>query len=85
VGPIFNRRNSPNTTVYNQYVNELPRHAIKLCRGVLEDDEVPKNIHDNSRLPLPPQPGDIDVIIAGFPWCVSILQQQQQQHRVPHC
>jgi DNA (cytosine-5)-methyltransferase 1 len=72
-GPIFNRRNSPNTTVYNQCVNELLRYAIKLCRGVLEDDEVPKNIHDNSRLPPPPQPGDIDVIIAGFPWYVSIL------------
>jgi len=34
-------------------------------------DEVPKDIYDNSRLPRPPQPGDIDVIIAGFPWYVS--------------
>jgi DNA (cytosine-5)-methyltransferase 1 len=54
-------------------VNELLRYAIKLCRGVLEDDEIPKNIHDNSKLPPPPQPGDIDVIIAGFPWYVSTL------------
>jgi hypothetical protein len=44
---------------------------MKLCHGTLEKDEVPKGIYDNSRLLLPPQPGDIDVIIAGFPWCVS--------------
>src|SRR6266851_6181101 len=34
-------------------------------------NEVPKDIYDNSRLPCPPQPGDINVIIAGFPWYVS--------------
>jgi DNA (cytosine-5)-methyltransferase 1 len=67
---FFLRRNSPDTTVYNQCVNELLRYAIKSCRGVLEEDEVPKDIYDNSKLPRPPQPGDIDVIIAGFPWCV---------------
>jgi DNA (cytosine-5)-methyltransferase 1 len=67
----FFRRNSPDTIVYNQCVNELLWYAVKLCRGVLEEDEVPKGICDNSRLPPPPQPGDIDVIIAGFPWCVS--------------
>ena len=44
----FFRRNSPDTTVYNQCVNELLRYA---CRGVLEEDEVPKDIYDNSKLP----------------------------------
>jgi DNA (cytosine-5)-methyltransferase 1 len=68
--PIFHRRNSPDTIVYNQCVNELLRYAIKLRRGVLEEDEVPNDLFNNSRLPPPPQPGDIDVIIAGFPWCV---------------
>ena len=67
------RRNSPNTIVYNQCVNELLRYAIKLRRGVLEKDEVPNDINDNSRLPRPPQPGDIDVITAGFPWYAFIL------------
>ena len=72
VGSNFSRRNSPDTTVYNQCVNELLRYAIKSWRGILEDDEVPKNISDNTRLPPPPRPGDIDVITAGFPWCVLI-------------
>jgi DNA (cytosine-5)-methyltransferase 1 len=35
------------------------------------DDDVPKDIYDDWRLPPPPRPGDIDVIVAGFPWCVS--------------
>lgn len=67
----FFRHNSPDTIVYNQCVNELLRYAVKFCHdGILGEDEVPKDIYDNSRLPCPPQPGDIDVIIAGFPWCV---------------
>lgn len=63
-------------------MNDLLRYAIKSCRGVLEDDEVPKNIYDNSRSPPPPQPGDIDVITAGFPWCVSILLISPSDTRV---
>jgi hypothetical protein len=47
------------------------RYAIKSHRGLLVDDDVPKDIYDNSRLPPPPRPGDIDVIVAGFPWYVS--------------
>jgi hypothetical protein len=62
----FFRRNSPNTIVYNQYVNELVQYAVKLCHGVLKENEVLKGIYNNSRLLLPPQLGDIDVIIAGF-------------------
>ena len=69
-GVTFSRRNSPKTIVYNQCANELLRYAVKSHRGILEEDEVPKDIYDNSRLPPPPQPGDIDVIMAGFPWCV---------------
>lgn len=69
--PLLSRRNSPKTIVYNQCANELLRYAVKSYRGILEEDEVPKDIYDNSGLPRPPQPGDIDVITAGFPWCVS--------------
>ncbi|KAF8262785.1 S-adenosyl-L-methionine-dependent methyltransferase [Lactarius quietus] len=61
------RRNSPGTIVYNQCANEVLRYAIKKHRGLLADDEVPKDIYDDSRLPSPPRPGDIDVIVAGFP------------------
>ncbi|KAH9973348.1 S-adenosyl-L-methionine-dependent methyltransferase [Lactifluus volemus] len=61
------RRNSPGTIVYNQCVNDVLRYAVKSHSGLLEDDEVPKDIYDNTRLPPPPQPGDIDVITAGFP------------------
>jgi DNA (cytosine-5)-methyltransferase 1 len=72
-GVILFRRNSSKTIVYNQCANELLRYAVKSYRGILGEDEVPKDIYDNSRLPQPPQPGDIDVITAGFPWCVSTL------------
>ena len=70
-GLLLSRRNAPKTIVYNQCVNELLRYAVKSHRGILEEDEVPKDIYDDSRLPPPPQPGDIEVITAGFPWCVS--------------
>ncbi|KAH8997167.1 S-adenosyl-L-methionine-dependent methyltransferase [Lactarius hatsudake] len=61
------RRNSPGTIVYNQCANEVLRYAVKSHRGLLMDDDVPKDIYDNSPLPPPPRPGDIDVIVAGFP------------------
>ncbi|KAH9013666.1 S-adenosyl-L-methionine-dependent methyltransferase [Lactarius hengduanensis] len=61
------RRNSPGTIVYNQCANEVLRYAVKSHRGLLVDDDVPKDIYDNSPLPPPPRPGDIDVIVAGFP------------------
>jgi DNA (cytosine-5)-methyltransferase 1 len=74
---IFSRRNSPKTIVYNQCVNELLRYAVKSHHGILEEEGVPKDLYDNSRLPPPPQPGDIDVITAGFPWCVYTLRIMQ--------
>lgn len=57
--------------MYNQCANEVLRYAVKSHRGLLADDDVPKDIYDSSPLPAPPRPGDIDVIVAGFPWCVS--------------
>jgi DNA (cytosine-5)-methyltransferase 1 len=74
---FFSRRNSPKTIVYNQCVNELLRYAVKSYHGILEEDGVPKDLYDNSTLPAPPQPGDIDVITAGFPWCVYTLRIMQ--------
>ncbi|KAI0275412.1 S-adenosyl-L-methionine-dependent methyltransferase, partial [Gloeopeniophorella convolvens] len=61
------KRNSPGTLVYNQCANEMLRYAIKQHEGVLSEDEVPRDLYDDSPLPPPPKPGDIDVIIAGFP------------------
>ncbi len=76
--PSFgSRHNSHKTIMYNQCVNELLRYAIKSYHGILEEDGVPKDIYDNARLPPPPQPDDIDVITAGFPWCVHTLQVTQ--------
>ncbi|KAI9510780.1 S-adenosyl-L-methionine-dependent methyltransferase [Russula earlei] len=61
------RLNSPNTVVYNQCVNVLLRYAVKSYRGILEEDDIPNDILNKTRLPPPPRPGDIDVITAGFP------------------
>jgi DNA (cytosine-5)-methyltransferase 1 len=83
--PIWlGRRNSPGTIVYNQCANEVLRYAIKSHRGLLADDDVPKDIYDKSRLPAPPRPGDIDVIVAGFPWCVSRVVLPRQPHPLTH-
>jgi DNA (cytosine-5)-methyltransferase 1 len=66
--------------VYNQCANEVLRYAVKSHRGLLADDDVPKDIYDKSRLPSPPRPGDIDAIVAGFPWCVSQVELPRQLH-----
>jgi DNA (cytosine-5)-methyltransferase 1 len=55
-------------------VNDLLRYAVKSYSGLFQEDVVPKDIYDKTRLPPPPRPGDIDMITAGFPWCVFILQ-----------
>jgi len=47
-------------------MNVLLRYAVKSYRGIFEEER-PKALSDSSRLPPPPQPGDIDVITAGFP------------------
>jgi DNA (cytosine-5)-methyltransferase 1 len=60
-------RNSPNTIVYNQCANIMLRYAIK--KRLDHQQEVPMQLDSgNARVPDPPKKGDIDVIIAGFPW-----------------
>ena len=51
--------------MYNQCSNEMLRYAVDMYNKV--KDDVPKSI-EGEELSPPPQPGDIDVIIAGFPW-----------------
>ena len=63
--------NSPETVVYNQCANEMLRYTIKSQQG--HQVEVPKQKFDNkTAVPPPPQPGEIDVITAGFPWSVAL-------------
>jgi hypothetical protein len=77
------RHNSLGTIVCNQCANEVLQYAIKSHRGLLVDDDMPKDIYDNWRLPPPPRPGNIDVIVAGFPWCV--LQVLLPMSTTPAC
>jgi hypothetical protein len=65
------RRNSPNTIVYNQCVNIVLKYAVKRHNG--HAMEAPLSIHDGKRLPPPPAPGMIDILLAGFPWQVDHL------------
>ena len=83
---LLGRRNSPGTIVYNQCANEVLRYAVKSHRGLLagDDSDVPRDVYDKSRLPAPPRPGDIDVIVAGFPWCVSRVVLPRQPHPLTH-
>ncbi|KAK7058661.1 hypothetical protein VNI00_002297 [Paramarasmius palmivorus] len=60
------QRNSPNTSVFNQCVNTVFEYAIAHFRG--QGVEAPSQIFDPAvRVPAPPKPGDIKVVIAGFP------------------
>ncbi|EPQ59985.1 S-adenosyl-L-methionine-dependent methyltransferase [Gloeophyllum trabeum ATCC 11539] len=59
------KRNSPDTTVYNQCANKMLQWAIKRHAGHQVDR--PKSIGEVRPLPNPPTPEDIDVIVAGFP------------------
>ncbi|KAF8346872.1 S-adenosyl-L-methionine-dependent methyltransferase [Amanita rubescens] len=52
------RRNSPDTIVYNECSNTMLRYAIKKRLG--HQQEVPMQMYNG-------RPGDIDMIIAGFP------------------
>jgi DNA (cytosine-5)-methyltransferase 1 len=48
------------------------RYAIDVYNKV--EDDVPKSML-GEKLSPPPQPGDIDVIIAGFPWYLAYVSQ----------
>ncbi|KAF9011170.1 hypothetical protein BDQ17DRAFT_1233710 [Cyathus striatus] len=60
------KRNSPETVVYNQCANVMLRYAIKSDRR--HNLDIPTQIfNDSEQVPLPPKPGDIKAIVAGFP------------------
>lgn len=55
--------------VYNQCANKVLQYAIKSQEK--HDIEVPLSLRDETPLPKPPRPKDVDCIIAGFPWYVT--------------
>ncbi|EMD32847.1 hypothetical protein CERSUDRAFT_99217 [Gelatoporia subvermispora B] len=59
--------NSPDTIVYNQCANVVLRYAIKSQELQGQKFEIPQNILGTEQLAPPPKPGEIDVLIAGFP------------------
>ncbi|TCD63769.1 hypothetical protein EIP91_004952 [Steccherinum ochraceum] len=59
------KKNSPHIVVYNQCSNVILRYAVKKQAG--HQVEVPVHLGNKSAVSDPPQPGDIDCIVAGFP------------------
>ena len=56
------------TVIYNQCTNEMLHYAVKFYNGFLEEEDHPGCIRTRTKVPPPPKPGSIDIIIAGFPW-----------------
>uniref|UniRef100_A0A0W0FRZ2 Cytosine-specific methyltransferase n=1 Tax=Moniliophthora roreri TaxID=221103 RepID=A0A0W0FRZ2_MONRR len=60
------QHNSPNTIVHNQCVNVMLKYAVKLHYG--QGAEIPSQLYDSTiKVSPPPKPGDVKVVIAGFP------------------
>ena len=69
------RKNSPNTKVLNQCSNLVLEDAVKRVRAPNSTERVvhpqlPYKHPSLLPLPAPPTRGEIDCIIAGFPWSV---------------
>lgn len=56
------------TLVYNQCANEMLHYAVKFHNGFWEEEDHPSCIRTKTKVPPPPEPGAIDIIVAGFPW-----------------
>ncbi|KAF5392581.1 hypothetical protein D9757_002235 [Collybiopsis confluens] len=61
------RMNSPNTAVHNICVNDAVQYLERRNKGINDPDIIPVNKLTGEREELPFKPGDIDVIVAGFP------------------
>ncbi|SJL06388.1 uncharacterized protein ARMOST_09724 [Armillaria ostoyae] len=70
--------NSPSTTVYNQCANTMLRYMVKHHHRPGQMDP-PLQIYDETPVPLPPSPGQIKVIVAGFP-CQSHSALNMYKH-----
>ena len=69
---LFKSMNAPETIVYNECANKVLKYAVKTYEG--HSVEKLTSLFDGKPLPPPPKPGDIDCIVAGFPWCVMLAQ-----------
>lgn len=57
--------------MYNQCANEMLRYIIKSQLGH-QIDTPKQNFDGKTPAPPPPKRDEIDVITAGFPWCVYV-------------
>jgi DNA (cytosine-5)-methyltransferase 1 len=57
--------------MYNECVNTILKYAVKWDKLKGLEIERPVSIHDKTPLPPPPLPGEIEVLLAGFPWQVK--------------
>lgn len=46
------------------------KYAIKMHEGHQVDNIL--SLYDKQPLPPPPKPGEIDCVLAGFPWCLIL-------------
>lgn len=60
------------------------RYAVKHHLGNLEPSQTPISIFDGSKLAEPPKPGDIDCIVAGFPWYATSVDITHQRDNDTH-
>ncbi|KAK0208944.1 S-adenosyl-L-methionine-dependent methyltransferase [Desarmillaria ectypa] len=72
------KRNSPSTNVYNQCANIMFKYMVKHHHRPGQMDP-PLQIYDETPVPLPPSPGQIKVIVAGFP-CQSHSALNMYKH-----
>ncbi|KAG7452102.1 S-adenosyl-L-methionine-dependent methyltransferase [Guyanagaster necrorhizus] len=72
------KRNSPRTIVYNQCANTMLKYMVKHHHRPGQMDP-PLQIYDETPVPLPPSPGQIKVVVAGFP-CQSHSALNMYKH-----
>jgi DNA (cytosine-5)-methyltransferase 1 len=61
------RCNFPETHVYNQCANTMLQHCLKQ-HGNHTTDPLKHLYHPEIGFPDPIKPGDVDLIMAGYPW-----------------
>ncbi|KAK0466328.1 S-adenosyl-L-methionine-dependent methyltransferase [Desarmillaria tabescens] len=72
------KRNFPSTTVYNQCANTMLKYMVKHHHRPGQMNP-PLQIYNKKPVPLPPSPGQIKVIVAGFP-CQSHSALNMYKH-----
>lgn len=63
-------KNSPHTKVYNICINDAVKRIARREFGTESSNELPEDRRTSEPVEVSLKPGDIEVIIAGFPWFV---------------